>query len=360
MLKTILIALMATLMLLSRTLTANEINPVATSTQLRFGYITTEPSIGPRENTLAVGGRFGLLMPVSDEVAAGVSFYSTNALLGEDENRYFLDAQNNGYAIAGEAWLSVDLGKTQLKAGRQLVDTPFVDTDDIGMIPNSFEGVVATSTDFDNITLMALHLRKWASRGNESPEKFADINRDKGISGVGVSYAVSDEVALQAWHYQAADLARMTYLEAGLENEAFSFAVQYALQNDKTDDESHPDGDVWGVMADYSLADFTFSGAYNRVSGAVSNGFGGGPYFTSTEDHTIDGIEDERVVMLGLDYAGFGPLTLAVLATDFDKGEDETDWIASYSFNNSVSADIVFSDMSDDGKMTKVFVNYDF
>ncbi|MCK5897342.1 MAG: hypothetical protein KAG20_11075, partial [Cocleimonas sp.] len=90
MLKTILIALMATLMLLSGTLTANEINPLATSAQLRFGYITTEPSIGPHESTLAMGGRFGLLMPVSDEVGAGVSFYSTNALLGEDDNRSFL------------------------------------------------------------------------------------------------------------------------------------------------------------------------------------------------------------------------------------------------------------------------------
>ncbi|RUM94463.1 MAG: hypothetical protein DSZ28_03090 [Thiothrix sp.] len=358
--KTILIALMGTLMLLSGTLTANEINPVATSAQLRFGDITTEPRIGACENTLAMGGRFGLLMPVSDEVGAGVSFYSTNALLGEDDNRYFLDAQNNGYALAGEAWLSLDVGKTQLKAGRQLVDTPFVDTDDTGMILNSFEGVVATSTDLDKVTLMALHLRKWASRDNESPEKFEDINRDKGISGLGMSYAVSDAVSLQAWHYQATDLASMTYIEAGLESEAFNLAIQYTTQGDETGDDSGLDGDAWGVMADYSLAGFTFSGAYNRASGAVGNGFGGGPYFTSTEDHTIDGVDDERATMLGLDYVGFGPLTLLVLSTDFDKSEDEADWIASYSFNNSVSADIVFSDMGDDGKMTKVFVNYDF
>ena len=351
---------MGTLMLLSGTLTANEINPVATSAQLRFGDITTEPRIGACENTLAMGGRFGLLMPVSDEVGAGVSFYSTNALLGEDDNRYFLDAQNNGYALAGEAWLSLDVGKTQLKAGRQLVDTPFVDTDDTGMILNSFEGVVATSTDLDKVTLMALHLRKWASRDNESPEKFEDINRDKGISGLGMSYAVSDAVSLQAWHYQATDLASMTYVEAGLESEAFNLAVQYTTQSDETGDDSGLDGDAWGVMADYSLAGFTFSGAYNRASGAVGNGFGGGPYFTSTEDHTIDGVDDERATMLGLDYVGFGPLTLLVLSTDFDKSEDEADWIASYSFNNSVSADIVFSDMGDDGKMTKVFVNYDF
>jgi hypothetical protein len=339
---------------------ASDANVLQASGQLRLGYIDNEQKDGPTEDTLALGGRFGFLTPIVKGVSAGLSFYSSNALFGLDENRAFLNAQGDSYSIVGESWVAFDRGNTQVKAGRLAVDTPFADTDDIVMLANAFEGVVVTHAGTETTALTLLHLRKWVSRDNELPEKFTDMNDDKGVSALGVTYTPIKSSSLQAWHYQAPDLAAMTYLEAGYGNELVNLAVQYTKQTDETDDDSGLEGDAWGVMADYSMADFTLAGAYNHVSGEVGNGFGGGPYFTSTEDHTIDAIEDERATMLALEYTGFGPLTLAWLGTDFDKSEDETDWIASYAFNNGFSTDIVFSDMSDDGKMTKVFVNYDF
>jgi predicted porin len=152
----------------------------------------------------------------------------------------------------------------------------------------------------------------------------------------------------------------MSYLEMGGGNESFHLAIQYTTQTDETTDESDTDNNAWGVLAEHSIGDFTLSTAYNRVSGEVSNGFGGGPYFTSTEDHTLDGVTDEKAVMLGFEYSGFDSLTLALVGTDFEQSEDEVDAIISYAFNQSIHADIIYSDMSDDGKMTKVFLNYDF
>lgn len=326
----------------------------------RLGYISNTSEGQSQQEALALGGQFRLQTPVKYGFGVGVGFYSTNALFGVNENHGFLGAQGKAYSIAGESWLAFEAGQTRLKVGRQAVDTPFADTDDIAMMPNTFEGVSVTNNTIQKVALTLLHLRKWASRDNDAPELFTDMNDDKGVSALGINYSPTESMSLQAWHYQASNLSAMTYLEVGGGNEFLYLALQYTRQTDEAAGGSDENNDAWGVLAEHSINDFTVSTAYNRVSGEVSNGFGGGPYFTSTEDHAIDGIVDEKAILLGLEYTGFVPLTLALVGTDFEQSEDEVDAIISYSFNNGISTDIIYSDMSDDGKMTKVFVNYDF
>jgi len=326
----------------------------------RLGYISNTSEGQSQQEALALGGQFRLQTPVKYGFGVGVGFYSTNALFGVNENHGFLGAQGKAYSIAGESWLAFEAGQTRLKVGRQAVDTPFADTDDIAMMPNTFEGVSVTNNTIQKVALTLLHLRKWASRDNDAPELFTDMNDDKGVSALGINYSPTESMSLQAWHYQASSLSAMTYLEVGGGNEFLYLALQYTRQTDEAAGGSDENNDAWGVLAEHSINDFTVSTAYNRVSGEVSNGFGGGPYFTSTEDHAIDGIVDEKAILLGLEYTGFVPLTLALVGTDFEQSEDEVDAIISYSFNNGISTDIIYSDMSDDGKMTKVFVNYDF
>ncbi len=53
-------------------------------------------------------------------------------------------------------------------------------------------------------------------------------------------------------------------------------------------------------------ADFNAFGvgfAYNRVDGVVTNGFGGGPFFTSSEDHTVADVKDQEAKSYSLEYA---------------------------------------------------------
>jgi hypothetical protein len=351
---------MGVTMLLSGAVTASDVDTLSVSAQIRLGYISNAQGEEPKQNTLALGGKFGFLMPAVNGMSAGVGFYSTNALFGKDENLALLNAQGDGYSILGESWVAVDAGATRLTVGRQVLDTPFADTDDIAMIPNFFEGVVVTNKSLQDTTITLMHLRKWAGRDNQIPETFMNINKSQGVSIIGVSYALNEYSSLQAWHYDAPGLAGMTYLEAAYGSDRFNLAIQATKQSDKTVDGSGLEGEVWGAMADYSSADFTFSTAYNSVSGVVSNGFGGGPYFTSSEDHTLDGVEDECATLLGFEYRGFAPFDVAVVRTRFVQSEDETDWIMRYSHSDRLNADIVYHDMGDDGKMTKVFINYDF
>jgi len=91
----------------------------------------------------------------------------------------------------------------------------------------------------------------------------------------------------------------------------------------------------------------------------VVNGFGGGPFFTSAEDHTIADVADQEAMSYGAEYA-LGSLTLGVNHTNLDKGEDETDYLASFTVNDKHSLDLIYSDMNDDGNMLRFFANYNF
>ena len=91
----------------------------------------------------------------------------------------------------------------------------------------------------------------------------------------------------------------------------------------------------------------------------VVNGFGGGPFFTSDEDHTIADVIDQEAMRYGVEYE-LSRLSVAFNHTDFDKGEDETDYLASFAVNENHSLDLIYSDMYDDGDMLRFFANYSF
>ncbi len=95
------------------------------------------------------------------------------------------------------------------------------------------------------------------------------------------------------------------------------------------------------------------------MDGEVTNGFGGGPFFTSSEDHTIADVKDQKAWLVGTEY-GYQNFKGGVTYVNFDKGEDETDYILSYIFSDDFTIDLIYSDMYDDGKMTRIFANYSF
>jgi hypothetical protein len=91
----------------------------------------------------------------------------------------------------------------------------------------------------------------------------------------------------------------------------------------------------------------------------VVNGFGGGPFFTSSEDHTIAEVKEQEALLVGAEYI-YDRLTIGINHVDFNRGENETDYILSYAFNDRMSFDLIYSDMYGDGKMTKAFAKYNF
>jgi hypothetical protein len=326
---------------------------------LRLGFIHAEDETDEETDGSAIGGKLGYISPAWHGLSAGATFYTTGELF-DDENGDFFSSENGSYSILGEAYGQGVHGNTTLRIGRFELDTPHADTDDIRMVPNTFQGLLLSNSDITGTTLHLTHLDKWAGVDTDIPEEFQELNGDDGITAIGVVYEGIDMLAVQGWYYLGRDFAKLLYLEALHESDNFTAGLQFGSQSDETDDESGPDGDLWGITGGYTLYDITISAAYNDVSGTVTNGFGGGPYFTSADDHTINGVEDQEATALGVEYGGIEALTLGVLHVDFEEGANETDYYASYNVNEQLGVELIYTDMHEDGDFVRLMANYGF
>ena len=329
--------------------------------QIRFGYVSTDDNASNLDS-LAIGGKLGYKTNTYYALSGGGTFYTSHPVGGMNDNNLFFDSNHKGYSILGEAYINADLGQTFIKLGRQEIETPFADSNDIGMIPNTFESLMIMNTSFIDITLLASHLHRWAGVDVESePEKFIKLNGTNGVNILGVIYRPPDKWDAQAWYYNAKNSTNIFYLETAINSlENLGFGLQYCDQNG--DDTN---GKVWGLKADYKIGDFTLSIAHNDVSdgqviNGYGNGFGGGPFFTSAEENSIDSVINQRASALSVEYAGFNKLILSTSYFSFDKSEDELDLVANYEFSKNLVANFIYSDLNKDGAVARAFLNYNF
>jgi predicted porin len=336
--------------------TAHEKAPQNISGQIRLGYINSDDDMGNKNDTLAIGGKLGYKSPAHQGFSVGGTFYTTNAIGGINDEAIFLASDKSNYSILGEVYVNADFGTTNIKVGRQEIDTPFADTDDIGMIPNTFEGLFISKQATKNTTLLFSHLHRQAGFDAATPEKFSKINGSKGVNVIGLLYDPSEQWNLQAWHYNAKNSTDISYLETAINPiDNFNIGMQYSTQEG-----SGFNGKVWGLSAEYALGNITLSVAHNKVSnGQIKNGFGGGPFFTSAEDHTIAEVNHQKATAIGIEYT-LNKLTLAAAQVNFDQGENEIDVLTAYHFNDKLSAELIYSGLHNDGTLSRAFINYNF
>jgi len=328
-----------------------EILELKTSGELRVGAIEVEDDAGDKTSTLSLGGKVGLNSKPINGFTLGATFYTTNALFGKDSESMFLDSNSKSYSIVGEAYLQTNFEKTSIKVGRQLFDSPFINGDDIGMIPNTIEGYTLVDKTIPNTTVIMGYIDSWAGVDAPKPERFTKMQEsDNGVILLGTIYEGLEHTTLQAWHYKL-EKNSWNYLEASYEQDGWSVAGQYANQGEGNT--------LYGFDGQYSIKELTLHTAYNEVHGVISNGFGGGPFFTSSEDHTVHETLHNKAKLMGAEY-NVKDITLSLTHVNFSKCEDETDYIASYALNESLSMDLIYSDMNHDGKMSRFFVNYSF
>ncbi len=364
------------LMSISSMLLAEENNPHINqpnsgfSAQIRFGFSQTEDSTGNNNvNSAALGGKFGYTSPTWKGLTAGITGYTSHIIGNHDDDDLFLNSNGgpngSGYNILGELWGQAQFSNTRIKVGRQVIDSPFADTDDVGMIPNTFQGAVITHTSLPNTTFIGMHLNKAAGVDGQK-EAFTSINIAQSNSAVNVLAVLydADSWNTQLWHYKQNKGTNISYAELALTPlESFDIGLQYTTQKD---DSSGGKANAWGATAAYSIVNFTLSADYNKTSGSnpvinAVGGVGGGPFFTSAEQNTIDGVVGIRANAIGVEYSGIKDITLGVRKIDFDKGVgDEIDLTASYQIKQSLSADLIISDMDVNGKNSRFFINYNF
>ena len=328
----------------------------------------------------------------SDEVAFGVKLsYETAGYMGFslggtlqgvllDEETDILgvpfgDSQNESYGILNELYLKGVWGGSQIVVGRQALETPYADSDDIGMVPNRFEAATYINSDIPDTTIVLSHVRSWSGVDAPEPEEFTKLNGSDGVQVAGVIYAGIENLELQGWYYFANDVVDLAYLEAtyGVTFDAIDlgFGAQYSRQ----DYDGGDNNDIFGVSleATHTPSGLGLAVAYNQTDGiAADNFFGGGPFFTSMEHYTLaEAGDDGRVYNVALSWdadafvsgLAFGA-GYAKIDRDVQDDAEEIDVSVEYAFNDNISAAVVYSDISDDVdgdfQNLRAFVNYSF
>ena len=330
----------------------------------------------------AIGGKLHVETDAFYGVSLGASLYSSNALFNDDNKGLvpLRGESHKSYTILGEAYMQLDFGKSMLKIGRQEIDTPFAQVDDIGMIPNTFESAIFENRDIDDTTIFLGQIQRMAGVDAEVVDKFTKVNGSKGMQVLGVNYEGIKDLALGAWYYNLKDgeIDSIAYMEANYEKElgAMSYGVglQYAKESYLNDADAHVYSGTLSATA--NEIGLTLATAYSKAKdNSATSGFGGGPFFSNSEYLILDNAgKDGTALWYGAEYdasnVGIDGLTVGLghvtLTNEANKEATQTDLVLSYEMNDAFEIHAIASNLKghnvgeDDAKHLRVFANYNF
>ena len=330
----------------------------------------------------AIGGKVHIQTGAFYGVSLGASLYSSNAMFNDDNKELVpLRGENHkSYAILGEAYMQLDFGKSMFKIGRQEIDTPFAQIDDIGMVPNTFESAIFENRDIEDTTIFLGHIQKMAGVDADVVDKFTKVNGSKGMHLLGVSYEGVKDLALQAWYYNLKDaqIDSIAYMEANYEKElgdmTYGVGLQYARESYLNEDDANIYSGALSATA--NKIGLTLSTAYSKAKdNGASSGFGGGPFFSNSEYLILDNAgKDGTALLYSAEYdaskVGINGFTIGLeyitLTTKAKKESSEADLVLSYEMSNDFEIHAIASDLKghsvdeDNAKHLRIFANYNF
>lgn len=378
-------------LLMVQTAQANDDTENACGGYARAGFIETDVDNNSKESAYAIGGEFGckvdlneninIQLGVSTSVDPGVNTGNNSSLHGD-----FFDEDKDSYAMLGEATLNFNYEDFEANLGRQIFDSPHMDSDDLRMVPNRFEAYQLNYGVNENIDLGFAYVTKMSGWENGIDQSdFVDVGEaygaDDGDAYVAWAAYEQDGLALQAWGYNLEDIANIFYAEAIYgadfnDNVSWEVGLQYDHGSETGSDKlGDIDADTWGATAAITNQYFTISAAYNRNSGGhgALSSLGGGPFFTSMEDQTLDAVEgdDARAAVIGIEGEVVEGLTIGFAASEFrassknDYHVQENNFYMNYEWNEAFLIETMYADIddknsSDDTDQVRIILTYQF
>jgi hypothetical protein len=234
-----------------------------------------------------------------------------------------LSSSKGNYTELSEAYINYRYKDFNLRAGRQILDTPLADSDDIRMISNTFEAYIATY-DFDNLSFMAGNIQKWQGFDAGLDDGWIDAG-ESGTNFGGISYA-EKIVEFSIWYYNITKGANAIYSDLGVNynfNKDFSIHAGVQYLNESELSSSGYEAEIYGGMVEFVAYDLGFNFAYNKANKKTAkqsfSGTGGGTMFTSMDTMIIDEITQDRdasAMVGGLSY-GIGNFNMLYAYGDF-------------------------------------------
>ena len=288
------------------------------SGQIRLGYGANIVKTDGDKNTYAtaVGGQLkyetASLMGLSFGVAMQTS-HSINGLSGRgDKYNNELASNEKSYTELAEAYLNFSYGGFEFRGGRQLIDTPLADSDDIRMTPHTFEAYIASYTFKDlGLSFIAGNISNWQGVDSETDlgEPYANAENNvwakTGENGtrVGAVTYSTDYLDTSVWYYDVTKVTTAFYTEIvgtiPINDESeIEISAQYLTENDQKKDgvNSEIEGSILGAMVEAKFYNITTTLAYDKVSvkdgKSIFEGFGGGASYTNLDTMTAGALHD--------------------------------------------------------------------
>lgn len=315
---------------------------------------------------------------------AGVALYSSNDIgfaSGEGAKRSSeLSSDVGNHADISEAYINYKYKDFSLRAGRQTLNTPLADTDDIRMIQNSFEAYVA-KYNYSGIEFMLGNIQQWHGFDAGLEDGWSKTG-EEGTNFVGVSYA--DTLEFNSWFYNITQMSNASYFDIGVEYALNSdmlihTMVQYLHESEIGD--SGVSASIYGALFEFVLYDIGFNIAFNKSQKNADresfSGFGGGALFTNMDTMIIDEIAKDREALAyvaGVSYR-YGDLEFLYAYGDFLGERDSSDTLAhiseqniglGYSFSEKFVAGVLyviekdFQDSANNWNRAQVALSYNF
>ncbi len=286
--------------------------------ELRVGFIQNDDY-----DFLGVGGHIHLHSPQYYGLSLNGSLYAFYNFEREQRIRRQKDI------FWAEANVGYRIGYFDMAVGRFMVDTPYADSDDIRIVPNYFQGVKALYCD-GAVGMEFIYLSKMAGwESGEDIGRFKSLAQVVGVEGIGSLYglrlALFDDFV---WFYRLEDGGDLIYLDLDYEQfgSLIAFQGSYAHSSGK-ELMGEFESTLIGALISKKFGRVNCFGAFNRVfNGSAMPAFGGGPYFTSMEELTIDMAGDEaQSFVLGVegkkDHIVLGVMGGKFYAPSFDQKE---------------------------------------
>ncbi len=335
----------------------------------------------------AIGGILKYELAELKGFNAGVAFYTSHDISfatgsGVNQNNE-LSSTSGKYTDMSEAYLNYKHKNLNIRVGRQSLDTPLADSDDIRMIQNSFNAYIL-SYNYEGFDFIGGHLNSWQGVDAGLESGWQDIG-SHGANFGGISY--NDGLELGVWYYNITGELNAVYLEFGgnyeINNDVQIHAMTQYL-NEKELDKSGFGADIYGAMFELVVNDIGFNIAYNRANKKAGlesfSGFGGGTLYTSMDTMIINDITKDReanALVSGISYT-FDDFNLLYAYGDFQGKADslnvkehivEQDMGFEYNFNDRFLASAIYVvsqdkensvKTSNDWDRFQVMLNYNF
>jgi len=283
--------------------------------QLRSMYMEYNEKNAQDTYATALGGSLKYELAEFNGFSGGVAFVTSNDigyLSGDGDKRNpELSGEDRSYTQVEEAYISYSYDKLRLQAGRQIFDTPLADSDDIRMIPNSFEAYTALY-DGDNFTAMLGHFDRWQGSDAGLENEWVKTGKN-GSNFAGVAFE-GDIVEANVWFYNFSNASQEDILNGADANGNNSYYIdfgghytvnkniqlhgvaQYLKQTEL--DKSGVESEIYGATAEVVVNGLGLNIGYNASARKAQkhsfSGYGGGSLFTNMDAMILDEITQDR------------------------------------------------------------------